>query len=388
MTRAAPLPFRPTRQPAKGAVPSKGRGARSNASGRYEQETRQEIDDGWAVCGESQKGGEAGETFPPDPARGGAIKTTVTLEVPRKIVTRNTSPDVGFDRSINPYRGCEHGCIYCFARTTHAYIGLSPGLDFETKLIAKPNAAALLEKELSASTYRPRTIAIGTNTDAYQPIERRYRIMRRLLQVLDRFNHPVSILTKSDMVLRDLDILAPMATRGLVRVMLSITTNDRSLARHMEPRATTPKRRFEALRKISEAGIPTGIMIGPIIPAVTDCELETLLEQGAASGAQFAAQTIIRLPLEISPLFQEWLATTMPDRADRVMRHIREMNGGRDYDAAWSRGGDVKGTYAALILTRFNRAIAKYGLDKSMPPLETSQFRVPQAVSGQGDLFG
>ena len=376
MARATPLSFRPTR-PAAGQPcgRNKGRGARSNASGRYETEQREVSDDGWGML-------EAEALTP--------VKTHVTLETPRKIITTNKSPYVGFDRSINPYRGCEHGCIYCFARPTHAYMGLSPGLDFETKLFAKPDAAKLLEKELSNPNYKVRAIAIGTNTDAYQPIERQYRVMRGILKTLQRFNHPVSILTKSDLIIRDFDILGPMAAKNLTRCMISITTQDRKLARAMEPRASTPGRRFEALKRLVGEGITTGIMLGPMIPGLNDPEFESILEKAAELGASYSAYTILRLPLEVSPLFQEWLAAFAPTRANRIMRHIREMNGGKDYDPEWSRGTEMKGTYAKLMMVRYRKALASTGLGQGRErrPLDISRFRIPSSITGQPDLFG
>ena len=375
MARATPLSFR-TPSPAAATegnppIREKGRGARSNASGRYESEKREEVFDNWS------------DDMPE------RIKTTVTLENPRKIVTFNNSPYVGFDRSINPYRGCEHGCIYCFARPTHAYMGLSPGLDFETKLYAKPDAPKLLEKELSNPNYKLRPIAIGTNTDAYQPIERQYMIMRQILGVLSRFNHPVSVLTKSDLIVRDLDILGPMGQKNLTRCMISITTEDRKLSRAMEPRAPTPARRFEALKRLVDAGITTGIMTGPMIPGLNDSEMETIIEKAKEIGATYSAYTILRLPLEVSPLFQEWLETFAPTRAARVMRHIREMNGGRDYDPHWSRGAEVKGVFAKLMMTRYRKLIERLDLHNGShsDPLDRTQFRVPSSVTGQTDLF-
>ncbi|MEO1136593.1 MAG: PA0069 family radical SAM protein, partial [Pseudomonadota bacterium] len=316
------------------------------------------------------------------------LKTEVTYENPRKIVTFNNSPYVGFDRSINPYRGCEHGCIYCFARPTHAYMGLSPGLDFETKLFAKPSAPKLLEKELSHPRYVPRAIAMGTNTDPYQPVERRFQIMRGILTVFSRFNHPVTILTKSKLIARDLDILGPMAAKNLTRAMISITTQDKALARSMEPRASAPKWRFDAIRKLVDAGVTTGIMTGPMIPGLNDDEMETIMEKAAELGASFSAFTILRLPLEVSPLFQEWLEAFAPNRARRIMRHIRDMNGGRDYDPHWSRGREITTPYAKLITQRNRAARAKLGFDRERVPLDLSLFRVPAETSGQLDLFG
>ncbi len=394
MARAAHLSFHPNRRPVtaqgegasgeKGADPSaaqesparmtargKGRGARSNASGRYEKEQREETDDGW----------ELEEELPP-------LRTEVTYENPRTIINMVNSPYVGFERSINPYRGCEHGCIYCFARPSHAYMGLSAGLDFETKLFAKPSAPKLLEKELSSKNYRPKVIAMGTNTDPYQPVERRFQIMRGILQVFSRFNHPVTILTKSQLITRDLDILGPMAEKKLTRAMVSITTQDKALARSMEPRASAPKWRFEAIRRLADAGVSTGIMTGPMIPGLNDDEMETIMEKAAELGATFSAMTILRLPLEVSPLFQEWLEAYAPNRAKRIMRHIRDMNGGRDYDANWSRGREITTPYAQLIRERNRAARARLGFDRESAPIDLSLFRVPSEVSGQMDLFG
>ena len=377
MARAAHLSLRPPR-PSEDDTPTaqrKGRGARSNESGRYEQEKREEIDDGW------DKGPvDDGEELPP-------LRTEVTLETPRKIITYNQSPFVGFDRSINPYRGCEHGCIYCFARPSHAYMGLSPGLDFETKLFAKPSASKLLEKELKNPRYKPRVVAMGTNTDPYQPIERKFQIMRGVLSTFARFNHPVTILTKAHLITRDIDILAPMAARNLTRTMISITTEDKALARAMEPRASAPPKRFDAIRRLADAGTPVGIMTGPMIPGLNDDEMESIMEKAAAAGATFSAHTILRLPLEVSPLFQEWLEAFAPDRAKRVMRHIRDMNGGRDYDPHWSRGREIKTPYALLINQRNAAARARLGFDGERAPLDLSQFRVPAEVSGQLNLF-
>ena len=378
MARAAHLSFRPHRPDEDTDRPSplrKGRGAGSNASGRYEKDQRVELDDGW-----DEGEGNDGEAPPP-------LRTEVTIETPRKIINKNTSPYVGFDRSINPYRGCEHGCIYCFARPSHAYMGLSPGLDFETRLFAKPSASRLLEKELSDKNYKPRVIAMGTNTDPYQPIERKFLIMRGILKVFSRFNHPVTILTKAHLITRDLDILAPMAEKNLTRAMVSITTQDGKLARSMEPRAASPRKRFEAIKKLTEAGVETGIMTGPMIPGLNDDEMETIMEKAAGLGATFSAHTILRLPLEVSPLFQEWLEAFAPDRATRIMRHIRDMNGGRDYDPHWSRGREIKTPYALLINQRNRAARARLGFDRKRTRLDLTQFRVPSEVSGQLNLF-
>src|SRR3954469_23409874 len=296
----------------------RGRGTLSNASGRYEPLARIAFDDGWRSL----------EDLPP-------FKTTVTVDSTRKIITRNESPDISFDRSINPYRGCEHGCVYCFARPTHAYLGMSPGLDFESHLFVKPDAAALLEKELSANNYEPRTIAIGTNTDPYQPIERRYEVMRQILEVLERAGHPVGIVTKSALVVRDIDILARMAERNLAKVAISVTTLDPKLARVMEPRAATPPRRLEALRALVQAGVPASVMVAPIIPAIKDAEIERILDSAAALGVREAGYVLLRLPLEVRDLFREWLIEHFPDRYRHVFKLIRDMRGGKDYDSKW-----------------------------------------------------
>ena len=386
MARAAPLSFRPHRpsedRPRHRGAPSpqeKGRGARSNETGRYETEKREAVDDGWRDV-ETAGLVNDGEELPP-------LRTDITLETPRRIITYNKSPYVGFDRSINPYRGCEHGCIYCFARPSHAYMGLSPGLDFETKLFAKPSARKLLEKELKDPRYKPRVVAMGTNTDPYQPIERKFQIMRGILSTFSRFNHPATILTKAHLITRDIDIIAPMAAKNLARTMISITTEDKKLARSMEPRASAPVRRFDAIRELAGAGVPVGIMTGPMIPGLNDSEMETIMEKAADLGATFSAHTILRLPLEVSPLFQEWLEAFAPTRAKRILRHIRDMNGGRDYDPHWSRGREIKTPYALLINQRNAAARARLGFDRERAPLDLTQFRAPSDASGQFDLF-
>jgi len=348
----------------------RGRGAQSNASGRYEPTARIAFDDGW----------QALEEMPP-------FKTTVTVDATRKIITRNESPDISFDRSINPYRGCEHGCVYCFARPTHAYLGLSPGLDFESKLLMKPDAPELLERELSAANYAPRTIAIGTNTDPYQPIERQYQIMRRILEVLDRAGHPVGIVTKSALVLRDLDILSRMAARNLVKVALSVTTLDPKLARTMEPRAPTPPRRLETLRQLSAAGIPTAVMVAPIIPALNDDEIERILEAAVAAGVPGAGYVLLRLPLEVRDLFREWLMTNFPDRYRHVFKLIRDMRGGKDYDSTWSTRMRGTGPIAWMIGRRFELACEKLGLNKNKVQLTTGHFRKLRRGAEQLSLF-
>jgi DNA repair photolyase len=311
----------------------------------------------------------------------------VSLDSTRKIITRNDSPDISFDRSINPYRGCEHGCIYCFARPTHAYLGLSPGLDFETKLSAKPDAPNLLERELSAPGYVPRTIALGTNTDPYQPIEREHQIMRRILEVLDRCGHPVGIVTKSALVLRDLDILARMAQRHLVKVALSVTTLDRRLARVMEPRAATPARRLEALRQLAAAGVPASVMVAPVIPALNDAEMERILDAAAAVGIREAGYVLLRLPLEVRDLFREWLMANFPDRYRHVFKLIRETRGGKDYDSSWNTRMTGAGPVAWMIGRRFEVACEKLGFNKTRTRLTTEHFNPPRRAAEQLSLF-
>jgi DNA repair photolyase len=313
--------------------------------------------------------------------------TEVQVFSTRKIITRNQSPDIGFDRSINPYRGCEHGCIYCFARPTHAYLGLSPGLDFESKLFVKPDAAELLEKELADPKYSPRVLAIGTNTDPYQPIERRYQVMRRILEVLDKCSHPVGIVTKSALVLRDLDILARMAQRNLVKVALSVTTLDPQLARKMEPRAATPMRRLETLRRLSQAGVPTAVMVAPIVPAINDMDIERILEAARVAGVKEAGYVLLRLPLEVRDLFQEWVREHFPDRAEKVFKIVRETRGGKDYDAKWFTRQKGTGPYAWLIGRRFQLACEKLGLNERKLTLDTSRFTPPKPDSDQLQLF-
>ena len=348
----------------------RGRGAQSNASGRYEPLARIAFDDGWRSLDE----------LPP-------FKTTVQTDAARKIITRNDSPDIGFDRSINPYRGCEHGCVYCFARPTHAHLGLSPGLDFESRLFVKPEAAELLERELSAPGYEPRVIAIGTNTDPYQPIERRYKVMRRILEVLDRAGHPVGIVTKSALVLRDLDILARMAERRLAKVALSVTTLDGELARKMEPRAATPMRRLETLRRLAQVGVPTTAMVAPVIPALNDSEIERILDAVAAAGVKEAGYVLLRLPLEVRDLFREWLIENYPDRYRHVFKLIRDTRGGKDYDSAWGKRMKGSGPYAWMIGRRFEVACEKLRLNARKFTLTTEHFRHPNPVSEQLSLF-
>jgi DNA repair photolyase len=348
----------------------RGRGAQSNAVGRYEPLAHVAFDDGWRSLDE----------LPP-------FKTTVQVDATRKIITRNDSPDIGFDRSINPYRGCEHGCVYCFARPTHAYLGLSPGLDFESKLFMKPEAAELLEKELAAANYQPRVIAIGTNTDPYQPIERRYQVMRRILEVLERVGHPVGIVTKSALVLRDLDILARMAERKLAKVALSVTTLDPELARKMEPRAATPMRRLETLRRLSQAGVPTTVMVAPVIPALNDSEIERILEAAQVAGVREAGYVLLRLPLEVRDLFREWLMANYPDRYRHVMKLVRDTRDGKDYDSEWGTRMKGTGPYAWMLGRRFEVACERLGLNVNRTTLTTQYFRKPKPDEAQLSLF-
>jgi DNA repair photolyase len=348
----------------------RGRGAHSNASGRYEPLAKIAFDDGWRTL----------EDLPP-------FATTVTEERARKVITRNESPDISFDRSINPYRGCEHGCVYCFARPTHAYMGLSPGLDFETKLFVKPDAPELLERELSAPGYEPRTIAIGTNTDPYQPIERRYGVMRRILEVLERAGHPVGIVTKSALVQRDIDILSRMARRDLVKVALSVTTLDARIARAMEPRAATPLRRLETLRRLTDAGVPTSVMVAPVIPALNDAEIERILDAASVAGVKEAGYVLLRLPLEVRDLFREWLMANFPDRYRHVFALIREMRGGKDYDSTWGKRMKGSGPHAWMIGRRFEIACERLGLNQSKTRLSTEHFTPPRPQAQQLDLF-
>jgi DNA repair photolyase len=345
----------------------RGRGALSNASSRYDRETRVLIDDGWQ---------NEEEELPP-------LKTEVMKDSSRTIITRNNSPDISFSQSINPYKGCEHGCIYCFARPTHAYLGLSPGADFESKLFAKPNAAELLARELSSPNYVPKVIAMGTNTDPYQPTEKRMRITRSILEVLRDFNHPVGIVTKSALILRDLDILGPMAAEGLAKVAVSVTTLDRKLARTMEPRASTPPKRLETIRALVEAGIPANVMFAPVIPALNDEELEDVLTAAKDAGAMSAGYVLLRLPLEIKDLFREWLEENFPDRAKHVMSLVRQMRGGKDYDSTWHTRMRGTGPYAALIARRFHLAVKRIGLNRESHPLVLNKFKRPPQLGEQ-----
>ncbi len=344
-----------------GLEPARGRGAVSNASGRYEPYDHLAFDDGW---------GTIEEAAPP-------LRTELTPESARTIISFNRSPDIHFDRSINPYRGCEHGCVYCFARPTHAYHGLSAGLDFESRIFFKPDGPDLLRRALSRPTYRPRPIALGVNTDAYQPVEKKLELTRALLQVLSDHQHPVSLLTKSALILRDLDLIAPMARQGLCRVGVSITTADPRLARRMEPRAAAPHRRLETVQALSEAGVPVMVMMAPIVPALNEAEIEGLLHACADHGASWAGYVLLRLPHELKDVMHEWLLQHYPDRAARVINLLRDMRGGRDYDADWFRRGRGQGPRARLIAVRFARALRQFGLDGPRPPLRTDLFCPP-----------
>ncbi|MDX2224754.1 MAG: PA0069 family radical SAM protein [Rhodospirillaceae bacterium] len=341
----------------------RGRAAVGNPAGRYERLHREALDDGWDNL-----------DAPPPP-----LRTAVLKDSSRTIIARNESPDIPFDRSINPYRGCEHGCIYCFARPTHAWLGLSPGLDFESKIFAKPDAAALLDKALRAPSYRCKTMAMGTSTDPYQPVERNLLITRGVLEVLARFNHPVGIVTKAALIVRDIDILAPMAAKQQSKAALSITTLDTRLARAMEPRASTPERRLEAIRQLSAAGIPTAVMIAPVIPGLNDHELESILAAARDAGAREAGYIMLRLPLEVRDMFQEWLAAAVPDRAKRVMTLVRAMRGGRDYDAEWGARMRGTGPIAEAVQQRFALACKRLGLNQRSYELDCSRFAVPAA---------
>ncbi len=338
----------------------RGRGAGLNMSGRFEPTSREVFDDGWSSIEELD-----------------AFKTEVQVEKPRSVITRNQSPDLSFDRSVNPYRGCEHGCVYCFARPSHAYMGLSAGVDFEARLFAKPDAPRLLERELSRPGYKVQPIAIGTNTDPYQPIERQWRIMRQMLEVLEAAGHPVGIVTKSALVTRDIDILSRMASRGLARVALSVTTLDRKLARTMEPRASTPEKRLEAMRSLSEAGIPVSVMAAPVIPGLNDHEIERILDSAKAAGADAAGYVMLRLPIEVSPLFRDWLLRHYPDRYRHVMSLIRSMRDGKDYDAEFGKRMRGTGPYAWQVARRFQMTCKRLDLNLRKAPLRTDHFVPP-----------
>jgi len=316
-----------------------------------------------------------------------ALRTQVTLEQARSIISRNQSPDIPFDRSVNPYRGCEHGCVYCYARPTHAYLGLSPGIDFETRLYAKENAAELLDRELRRPGYAPALLALGANTDPYQPIEREHRITRSVLETLAAFRHPVSITTKSALVTRDIDILQDLAREGLVRVWFSVATLDRPIARTLEPRASTPGRRLAALRALREAGIPCGVIVAPIIPALTDSSLENVLEAAAHAGADQASYVVLRLPLEVRDLFVEWLQEHFPLRAAHVMSLIQQLRNGRDNQVEFGERMSGTGVFASLLRRRFDVACRRHGLNQERQALSCGRFRVPETHGAQQSLF-
>ncbi|MGE0095688.1 MAG: PA0069 family radical SAM protein [Alphaproteobacteria bacterium] len=349
----------------------KGRGAITNEVGRFEGHDRVAVDDGWS---------RDDEDLPP-------LRTSVTVDATRTIIARNDSPDIPFDQSINPYRGCEHGCVYCFARPTHAYLGLSPGLDFETRLFAKPDAAKLLERELRSPRYECRMIAMGTNTDPYQPIERNMKVTRSILEVLSAYSHPVGIVTKSALVARDIDILAPMAARGLAQVYLSVTTLDPELARRMEPRAAAPWRRIETIKALANAGIPVGVMTAPMIPALNDKEMETILETAAEAGAKWAGYVVLRMPLEIKDLFREWLEAHYPDKAKHVLNLIRDMRDGKLNSAEFGNRMRGNGAYADLIARRFALAVKRLNLNRERFRLDTTQFAPPPRAGDQLSLL-
>lgn len=348
-----------------------GRGAQSNRAGRYEGEARRFEPDGWE----------------PEPDDRRPLRTETRIERPRSAITYNRSPDLPFDRSVNPYRGCEHGCIYCFARPTHAWLGLSAGLDFETRLVARPGIAERLAQELRRPGYRPSTIAIGTNTDPYQPIEKAHGLMRACLRVLQAHRHPVGIVTKGTLIERDMDILSEMAGHGLVRVGISLTTLDAGLSRRMEPRAPAPARRLRTIRRLTEAGVPVRVMTSPVVPGLTDHELEALLGAARDAGAQAASWIMLRLPQEVAVLFREWLAEHCPDRAGRVMRLVRAMHDGQDYDASWFKRMRGQGAHAEMIARRFDLAVRRLGLATHLPPLRCDLFAVPPRAGDQLELF-
>lgn len=361
MTRHAPPPH--LRRPA--------RAAGSNAAGRFERHDREAFDDGWDI---------------PEDSR--LLRTELRLERPRSALVWNRSPDLPFDRSVNPYRGCEHGCIYCFARPSHAFLGLSPGLDFETRLVARPGIGAVLDRELRARKYRPAPIALGTNTDPYQPCDAEHRLAREVVQVLHDHRHPLAITTKGTLVERDLDLLAAMAAQGLVAVGVSLTTLDPALSRRMEPRAPAPARRLETIRRLASAGVPVRAMIAPVVPGLTDHELEPLMQAAREAGAVAARFIALRLPLEVAPLFRDWLAEHEPGRAAHVMNRVREMHGGRDYDPEFGRRMTGQGLWADLLARRFALAARRLGLDAPQPALRTDLFRPPARPGDQLDLFG
>lgn len=348
----------------------RGRAASGNPAVRFDAAHRVAVDDGW----------ETDPDLPP-------FRTEVSVEIPRRAITSNSSPDLGFERSINPYRGCEHGCIYCYARPTHAFLGLSPGLDFETRLIARPELPKVLERELSSGRYRPKVIAIGTNTDPYQPIERDFGVTRQILQTLQEFRHPVGIVTKGTLIERDLDILGELGQAGLARVGLSVTTLDPDVARKMEPRVPAPARRLRTIERLTKAGCPVRVMVSPIVPALTDHEMEGIMAAARDAGAIAASYVMLRLPLEVAELFRTWLVERFPERAARVMNRVRDTQGGRDYDSNWGRRMTGTGPFAELVARRFAVACSRLGLRRRLVPLRTDLFRVPVRSGEQMSLF-
>ena len=353
----------------------KGRGAVSNLAGRYEIQTTEVVDDGW---------------WRDEDDNGQPVKTFVTKEFAKSILSRNSSPDLPFSVSLNPYRGCEHGCIYCFARPTHAYLGLSPGLDFETRLYAKVNAAELLRRELASPSYQPSCIALGVNTDAYQPCDRHFQLTRHVLEVLRECEHPVGLITKSSLIERDIDIIAAMAEKQQAVAAITITTLDHNISRTLEPRAASPTRRLQTIRKLADAGIPVSVSVAPIIPFVTEQELEHVLAAAHEAGATSAGYTVLRLPWEVNPLFQQWLETHFPERAERVMNRIRDMRGGKDYDAEFGSRMHGEGLWADLFRQRFRKTVVRLGLDRNsrFHTLDDSRFRKPQVIPPRAKKHG
>jgi DNA repair photolyase len=349
----------------------KGRGTVSNTVGRFERHERVEEDDGWDNLD--------AELTP--------RTTEVIIDSTRTIINYNKSPDISFDRSINPYRGCEHGCTYCFARPTHTYLGFSAGLDFESRILIKPEAASLLGKELAKPGYKCAPIAMGTNTDPYQPLERKHQITRQILQVLAEHNHPVTIVSKNALVERDIDILAPMAALNLARVLISITTLDKDICRMLEPRAAAPHRRLQTIRTLHEAGIPVGVMTAPIVPVLTDTEMESILEAAREAGASMAGYVMLRLPLEVAPLFEEWLNTYFPLKAAHVMSIVKQTRGGKAYDSAFHQRMRGSGLFADMIAQRFKLATSRLGFNAERSPLDTSLFSPPKLAGTQLGLF-
>jgi DNA repair photolyase len=371
------MDMRDDEYPVAPPAPRKGRGAVTNIQGRYERDEREAFEDGWAP--DSEDGG----TSP--------LKTQVFEERAKSILTHNASPDIPFRVSLNPYRGCEHGCIYCFARPTHSYLGLSPGLDFESRIYAKINAPELLQRELRKKNYIPEPIALGVNTDAYQPVERELLLTRRVIETLHEYGHPFAAITKSSLIERDIDLLAPMAARGQVMAAITVTTLDAEIARTLEPRAATPARRLRTIRTLSDAGVPVGVSVAPVIPFVTEPDLERVLEACAQAGATSASYIVLRLPWEVAPLFKEWLAAHFPQRADRVMARIHDMRGGKDYDASFAHRMKGEGAWAQLLKQRFDKAVKRLGLNERRHGiLDMSQFKTPAlpvAPNAQLSLF-